>query len=148
MLIAPRRSGFGRRAKGRGRTRRNDDGGLRMTVGDSLARSVLVLGSVRREQRDGIGDRADQSASSGGVIDVLSGQFDGDDLDTPSQCRIIFRPVRDPIARLPDVMTVLGVVFERHGRFSDSESDHPAPTKPRSPTAVGIHATPSVAHQS
>ena len=32
----------------------------------------------------------------------------------PSQCRVIFRAVRDPIARFRDMMTVLGVVFERH----------------------------------
>src|SRR5882757_7416767 len=36
---------------------------------------------------------------------------------TPPQCRVVFRPVRDPIARLGDMMTVLGVVFERHGGF-------------------------------
>ena len=32
----------------------------------------------------------------------------------PSQCRVISRAVRDPIARFRDMMTMLGVVFERH----------------------------------
>src|ERR1700676_3252816 len=46
VLIAPRRSGFGGRAKGRGRTRRNDDRRIRTTLGDRLIYSVLIVSSV------------------------------------------------------------------------------------------------------
>jgi hypothetical protein len=60
----------------------------------------------------------------------------------PLQCRVIFRPVRNPIARLWNVMTMLGVVFERHGRVSDDDRGHPVPPRPRPPTAAGIRATP------
>jgi hypothetical protein len=35
-----------------------------------------------------------------------------------SQGRVIFRPVGDPITRFGDMMTVLGVVFERHRGIS------------------------------
>ena len=35
---------------------------------------------------------------------------------SPLQCRVILRPVRDPIPGLGDVMAVFSMVFERHGR--------------------------------
>jgi Rhodopirellula transposase DDE domain len=40
-------------------------------------------------------------------------------------------------------MAMLGMVFERHGGFPDTEWDHPAPTGLRPPTAARVHATPS-----
>src|SRR5271157_3803759 len=61
----------------------------------------------------------------------------------PSQCRVVFPPVRDPIAALRNVMAMLGVVFERHGGFPEIEWDHPAPTRLRPPTAARVRATPS-----
>src|SRR6202171_454006 len=54
----------------------------------------------------------------------------------PSQCRVVFRPVRDAIARLRNVMAMLGVVFERHGGFPDNEWDYLATTVPRQPVAA------------
>src|SRR5258708_348763 len=61
-----------------------------------------------------------------------------------SQCRIVFPPVRNPIATLRNVMAMIGVVFERHDGFPGTEWDHPAPTRLRPPTAARVHATPSV----
>jgi hypothetical protein len=40
-------------------------------------------------------------------------------------------------------MAVLGVVFERHGGFPDTEWGHPAPTRIRPTTAARVHATSS-----
>ncbi len=55
---------------------------------------------------------------------------------SPPQCRVVFRPVRDPMARLRNVMAMLGVVFERHGGCSEDEWDHPAPSRPRPPISA------------
>ena len=73
------RSGRGGRARDRGCSRRHDDGGIRMTLGDSLVNSVLIVGAVSREGRDGIGDLVEQRASPRGVIDLFLGQLDRDD---------------------------------------------------------------------
>src|SRR5208283_3957094 len=47
--VALRRSGLGGRARNRGRTRRHDDGGIRMALSDSLVHPVLIVGTVSRE---------------------------------------------------------------------------------------------------
>jgi hypothetical protein len=46
----------------------------------------------------------------------------------PSERRVVFPPVRDPIATLRNVVAMLGVVFKRHGGSPDTEWDHPALT--------------------
>src|SRR5271163_1610393 len=48
------RSVLGRRTRNRGCSRRHDDGGIRMTLGDSLVNSVLIVRAVSREGRQGI----------------------------------------------------------------------------------------------
>jgi hypothetical protein len=45
--------------------------------------------------------------------DGLVGEPDGQ-AAAPPQCCVVLRPVRDPIARFWDMMTMLGVVFEWH----------------------------------
>ena len=83
VLITPRRSGSGGRAQSRGRTRRNDDSRIRMAICDCLTHSVLIVGSISRERRDGVGDLVEKRTGPRGVIDVFFGQFDGDDLTAP-----------------------------------------------------------------
>jgi hypothetical protein len=80
VLIPPRRSGFGGRANGRGRTWRNDDRRVRMTLGDRLIYSVLIVSSVSSERRDRISDLVEEPASPRGVIDRFPGQFNCNDL--------------------------------------------------------------------
>ena len=49
-----------------------------MTLGDGLIHSVLIIGSVRRERRDGIGDLVEERIGLRGVIDIFCRQFDSD----------------------------------------------------------------------
>ena len=49
-----------------------------MTLRNGLIHSVLIVGSVSRERRDGIGDLIEQRARSRGVITVFLGQFNRD----------------------------------------------------------------------
>jgi hypothetical protein len=51
-----------------------------MTLGNSLADLVLIVGAVSCEGSDGIGDLVEQSVSHRCVIDILPGHRDGDDL--------------------------------------------------------------------
>src|ERR1700680_3379100 len=83
VFVSPRRSGNGGRAQSRGRTWRNNDGGVRMTLCDCLIHSVLIVGSISRERRDRIGDLVENITSPRGVIDVFLGQFNCDDLTAP-----------------------------------------------------------------
>jgi hypothetical protein len=62
---------------------RHDVGGIRSTLGNSLVHSGLIVGSVRRERCHGIDDLVEKRASSRGVIDVFSGQFNRDNLTAP-----------------------------------------------------------------
>jgi hypothetical protein len=48
-----------------------------MTLGDGLIHSVLIVSSVSRERRDGIGALVEERTGPRGVIDVFFGQFDG-----------------------------------------------------------------------
>ena len=47
--------------------------------------------------------------------DRFAGEPDGEAAPLP-QSRIIFRPIRDPVPRLRNMMTMRGVMLERHGR--------------------------------
>ena len=73
------RSGRSGRARDCGCARRHDDGGIRMTLGDRLVNAVLIVGTVSRERRDGIGDLVEQCARPRGVIDLFTGQLNRDD---------------------------------------------------------------------
>ena len=48
-------------------------------LGDRLVNSVLIVCTVSRERRDGIGDLVEQRARPRGIIDLLLGQLDRDD---------------------------------------------------------------------
>ena len=50
-----------------------------MTLGDRLVNSVLIVCTVSRERRDGIGDLVEQRARPRGVIDLFSGQLNRED---------------------------------------------------------------------
>jgi hypothetical protein len=50
-----------------------------MTLGNRLINSVLIVCTVSRERRDGIGDLVEQRSSSRGVIALFPGQLDRDD---------------------------------------------------------------------
>ena len=54
-----------------------------MKFSDGLIHSVLIVGSISRERRDGIGDLVEKRIGPRRVIDVFFGQFDGDDLTAP-----------------------------------------------------------------
>jgi hypothetical protein len=54
-----------------------------MTPGDSRVYSVLIVGSIRRERCDGIGDLIEQTIRSRGVVNVFPGQFNGNDFAAP-----------------------------------------------------------------
>ena len=47
--------------------------------------------------------------------DRFVGEPDGEAAPLP-QSRIIFRPIRDPVPRLGNMMTMFGAMLERHGR--------------------------------
>ena len=51
-----------------------------MTLGNRLADLVLIVDAVGGEGSGGIGDLAQQCASHRGIIDILPGHRDGDDL--------------------------------------------------------------------
>src|ERR1700756_6039153 len=46
-----------------------------MTLSDALVHFVLIVGTVSRERRDGIGDLVEQRARPRGVIDLFPGQL-------------------------------------------------------------------------
>ena len=48
-------------------------------LGDALVHFVLIIGTVSRERRDGIGDLVEQCARPRGVIDLFPGQLDRED---------------------------------------------------------------------
>ena len=48
-------------------------------LGDALVHFVLIVGTVSRERRDGIGDLAEQRARPRGVIDLFPGQLNRED---------------------------------------------------------------------
>jgi hypothetical protein len=51
-----------------------------MTLGNRLADLVLIVDAVGGEGSDGTGDLVEQSASHRGIVDILPGHRDGDDL--------------------------------------------------------------------
>jgi hypothetical protein len=51
-----------------------------MTLSDRLADLVLIVGAVGGEGSDGIGDLFEHSVSHRGIVDILPGHRDGDDL--------------------------------------------------------------------
>jgi hypothetical protein len=65
-------SGRGGRTRDCGCARRHDDGGVRMTLGDRRVNAVLIVCTVSRERRDGIGDRVEQRGSSRGIVALFA----------------------------------------------------------------------------
>jgi hypothetical protein len=51
-----------------------------MTLRNRLADLVLIVGAVSGEGGNGIGDLVEQRASHRGIVDILPGHHDGDDL--------------------------------------------------------------------
>jgi hypothetical protein len=82
MAVALCRSGFGRRTCHRARPWRHDDGSIRMTRGNSLDDPILIVAAVGGEGSNWIGDLVEQSVSHRGIVDILAGHRDGDDLAT------------------------------------------------------------------
>src|ERR1700722_13009061 len=80
MAVALCRSSFGRRTRHRTRPWRHDNSGVRMTLGNSLADLILIVAAVSSEGNNRIGDLVEQSVSHRGIVDILPGQRDGDDL--------------------------------------------------------------------
>jgi len=48
-------------------------------LGDTLVHFVLIVGTLSRERRDGIGDLVEQRARPRSVIDLFPGQFNRED---------------------------------------------------------------------
>jgi hypothetical protein len=80
MAVALCRSGFRRRARHRTRPRRHDDGGVWMTLGNSLGDLILIVAAVAGEGSNWSGDLLEQIVSHRGIVDILAGHRDGDDL--------------------------------------------------------------------
>ena len=80
MAVALCWSGFGRRTRHRTRPWRYDDGCIRMTLRNSLADLILIVAAVGSEGSNWIGDLVEQSVRHRGIVDILPGQRDGDDL--------------------------------------------------------------------
>jgi hypothetical protein len=78
MSVPLCRSGRGGRTRNCGCSRRHDDSGIRMTLGDSLVNSVLIVRAVSREGRQGIGELVQQRVSSRGIVALFLGQLDRD----------------------------------------------------------------------
>jgi hypothetical protein len=51
-----------------------------MTLGNRLADLVLIVDAIGGEGSDGVGDLIEQSVSHRGIVGILSGHRDGDDL--------------------------------------------------------------------
>jgi len=60
MPVALCRSGFGRRTRHRARPWRHDDGGVWMTLGNSLGDLILIASAVGGEGSNWIGDLVEQ----------------------------------------------------------------------------------------
>ena len=71
MTVPLRRSRRGGRARDRGRTRRHDNPGAGMTLGDSLVHPVLIVGTVSLDGRERIGDLVGQRASPRAIVDLF-----------------------------------------------------------------------------
>jgi hypothetical protein len=71
VSVALCRSARDGRTRNRGGSRRYDDRGIRMTLGDSLVNSVLIVRAVSREGRQGIGELVEQRGSPRGVVALL-----------------------------------------------------------------------------
>jgi hypothetical protein len=80
MPVALCRSGFCRRTRHRAGAWRHDDGGVRMTLGNSPGDLILIVAAVGGEGSNGIGDPLEQSVSHRGIVDIPAGHRDGDDL--------------------------------------------------------------------
>jgi hypothetical protein len=66
--------------QGHRRSRRHDDGGIRMTHGNRLAGPALIIGTIGSQGGNGIGDLAEQHIGHRGIVDFPPGHLDGDDL--------------------------------------------------------------------
>jgi AraC-like DNA-binding protein len=80
MAVALCRSGFSRRTRHRAGPRRHDNSGVRMTLRNSLADLILIVAAVGSEGNNWIGDLVEQSVSHRGIVGILPGHRDGDDL--------------------------------------------------------------------
>jgi hypothetical protein len=82
VLVALCRSRFGATAWHCRGARQHDHGGIRSMLGDGLVHPVLIVGAVSREGCDRVGDLIEQRTGQRGVINLFSGQLNGDDLAT------------------------------------------------------------------
>jgi hypothetical protein len=80
MAVALCRVGLGRSTQDRGCSRRHNDGSVWMTFDNRMVDPVVIVGTIGGEGSDGIGDLVEQSTSHCGIIDILPGHRDGDDL--------------------------------------------------------------------
>jgi hypothetical protein len=77
VTVALCRGGVGRSARHRAGPWRYEDGSIRMTLGDRLADSVLIVEAVGDKGGDGIGDLTEKRISHRGIVDIVPGHLHG-----------------------------------------------------------------------